>query len=272
MTELQQTEFHILQEFIRICTELNLTYYLVCGSALGAVKYSGFVPWDDDIDVALPRPDYTVFLKQAPALLEDRLFLQNYQTDPAFPAIYSKLRDSHTTFIEKTSASLPINHGVYIDIFPLDGYPYGKISQWWLEARKRIYSAMLQTAFEYPRPKVYALFCRFCRGVGITHHTDRIAAKLDQILSGYTVEDSRFLCNHGNWQGKLEYASADQYDVGVEACFEGLKVRIPLKYNAYLRQKYGDYLREPDEREKLGHHTYSVCDCRTPYTQYEKKS
>ena len=65
MNELQQKEFELLKCFIEICEKLGLTYYLVCGSALGAVKYKGFIPWDDDVDVALPREDYEIFCSKA---------------------------------------------------------------------------------------------------------------------------------------------------------------------------------------------------------------
>ena len=73
MTELQQTEFEILKEFVAVCEQLRLCYYLVCGSCLGAVKYNGFIPWDDDIDVAMPREDYRVFCQKAPSMLPESI-------------------------------------------------------------------------------------------------------------------------------------------------------------------------------------------------------
>ena len=129
MNDLQQTEFKMLKCFVEICNKLNLKYYLVCGTALGAVKYKGFIPWDDDVDVALPREDYEIFCKEAQRLLPKEYFLQTYKTDKAYPSIFAKIRNSNTTYIEKTIAKLPINHGVYIDVFPLDGYPEDKKSQ-----------------------------------------------------------------------------------------------------------------------------------------------
>lgn len=136
MTPIQKKVFQMLQIFTQICDRLQLKYFLVCGSALGAVKYGGFVPWDDDVDVALFRDDYERFCKEAPALLPEQLFLQNFQSDPAFPAIYSKLRNSETTCIEESVAVLPINHGISLDIFPLDGYPKDKKEQERLERKK----------------------------------------------------------------------------------------------------------------------------------------
>ncbi len=79
MTELQTVELELLRQFLAVCEREGLTYYMVCGSALGAVKYGGFIPWDDDIDVALPRADYERFCRVAPGLLPDWCFLQNYR-------------------------------------------------------------------------------------------------------------------------------------------------------------------------------------------------
>ena len=140
MNDLQRAEFEILKIFVDICEKYDLKYYLVCGSALGAVKYSGFIPWDDDIDVALLRSDYDKFCELAPTVLPKNIFLQNFRTDPEFPHIFSKLRNSNTTFIEKGTAHLKINHGVYIDVFPLDGYPVDSKKQISFEKKKKILS------------------------------------------------------------------------------------------------------------------------------------
>ena len=137
MNALQRKELELFQAFLQVCRQLGLSYYLICGSALGAVKYRGFIPWDDDMDLAMLRPEYEVFLAQAPDLLPAHIFLQNYKTDPAFPAIYSKLRYSGTAYIEKAARKLAMHHGIFIDLFPLDGYPAEPARQRRLERRKR---------------------------------------------------------------------------------------------------------------------------------------
>ena len=76
MTDLQQVEFKLLQAVDIVCKQLNIKYYLICGSALGAVKYSGFIPWDDDLDIGLLRPDYEIFVEKAQELLPNSYFLQ----------------------------------------------------------------------------------------------------------------------------------------------------------------------------------------------------
>lgn len=259
-----------MKYFIDICEKLQLQYFLVCGSALGSVKYQGFIPWDDDIDVALFRDDYEIFLAKAPLFLPENLFLQNTYTDTAVPFIYSKLRNSGTTYIETPCADLPINHGIYIDIFPLDGYPVKRSQQICLEIRKKYYTYMLYTVLDIPRcthAKILnALLCL----IGGRHRTAKIVQRYTKMISNYSVGDSDLICNHGNWQGTLEYAAKGQYANGTWGSFEGLKVRIPLDYDAYLSQKYGDWQEDLPDEQKRGHHSYVVCDTSRSYLTYIK--
>lgn len=264
MNELQRTQLELLRQFIRVCEALGLNYYLVCGSALGAVKYGGFIPWDDDIDVALYREDYEVFQEKAQELLPEHVFLQNYRTDSAFPAIFSKLRDSNTTFIERSASRLPIHHGIYIDVFPLDGYPEGKVTSAVFEIRKEVYRRLLSVAF-LPNRWWKWLFIGPFRLLGVHRYTGRIARSYERMISSYPVRDAGIIANHGNWQGRLEYAPKSQYGNGCIGTFEGLPVRLPEDCDGYLRQKYGDYHRELEEAQRHGHHYHTLCDCTLPY-------
>lgn len=266
MTELQKAEFELLKQFVSICNELNLTYYAVCGTALGAAKYNGFIPWDDDIDVGLPRKDYERFLKEAPKRLPAGCFLQNYQSDKAFPHIYSKLRNSATTFVEKSSAHLPINHGIYIDIFPLDGYPEGRIRTYIFEFKKRLHQHLLYAAFDIPRTGVRKHLYDFYHFIGIHKHTNIIVKNFEKLLCAYG--DTDIWCNHGNWQGILEYAPRVQYGKGIETEFEGLRIRIPAQYDAYLSQKYGEWRKDLPREEQVGHHYYEILDLGKSYLEY----
>lgn len=268
MTDIQQIEREILAVFVDICQKLGLRYYLVCGSALGAVKYSGFIPWDDDIDVALPRGDYERFLAEAPNLLPGHLFLQNYRSDPHFPQIYSKLRHSGTTCIEEGARHLPIHHGIALDIFPLDGYPTEKAAQRRLELGKRWYRHLLNTAFGEPPGLRQKLEHRLKRLLGLHRRTARIAQKLDTLLQRYPLEDSPLWCNHGNWQGTLDYAPRDWFGDGREGMFEGLPVILPADTERYLTQKYGNYREDPPRVQQKSHHRYAVVDCGRSYTEY----
>lgn len=268
MNDLQRCQLSILQEFLSVCEMLGLRYYLVCGSALGAAKYGGFIPWDDDIDAALPREDYEAFLEKAPALFPGHLFLQNYHSDPAFPQIYSKLRHSGTTCIEENAAHLPIHHGIGMDIFPLDGYPEGTWAQHLLELKKKGYLHLLATAYAPPKNLRSRLEYRIKRLLGIHRHAAKIAAGYDALLRKCPAETSEIWCNHGNWQGRQEYMPQSWYGEGLLLPFEGLDVRVPKEIHAYLTQKYGDYTADPPKEAQKSHHRFAVVDCEKPYREY----
>ena len=112
---------------------------------------------------------------------------------------------------------------------------------------------------------------KLLRAFGAHKNVFRSVAKFEGIISSYDVEDSEIWCNHGNWQGKLEYAPKWQYGDGADAVFEGLKVRIPERYDEYLTQKYGNWRADLPIEEQVGHHYYAVMDTERPYTYYINK-
>ena len=269
MTELQKKELELLEIFINICEQLGLEYFLVCGTALGAAKYEGFIPWDDDIDVALPRRDYEEFLKRSDEFLPEHLFLQNYRTDPLFPHVFSKLRNSATTYIEKDMSHLNINHGIAIDIFPLDGYPKSKLSRLILRYRKKFLSWQFYCALgDEVQPFKVRFRNKIFRFFGFHKHTDRALGRLEKLISKYPTDFSEIWCNHGNWQGEREYAPRRHYGKGIIKTFEGLNAVIPENYDAYLTQKYGDWRKDLPKNKQKSHHNILIFDTNKPYNDY----
>lgn len=268
MNKLQYEQLELLKIFVKICEKYDLKYYMVCGSALGAVKYSGFIPWDDDIDVALPRPDYDKFCDIASVVLPENIFLQNFRTDPEFPHIFSKLRNSNTTFIEKGTAHLKINHGVYIDVFPLDGHPVDCKQQRIFEFRKKILTWKQYCSLkDKSKMKIRVRNC-FFRILGYHKRTQKTLFKLEKLYKSYDLQSSAAWCNYGNYQGKLEYAPKAQYGEGIKVNFEGIQVNIPEKYDEYLTQKFGNWRADLPIEQQYGHHFYLIFDPMKSYMEY----
>lgn len=253
MTDIQKVSFELLREFIRICDQLELEYFLVCGSALGAVKYGGFIPWDDDVDVAMRREDYERFLAEAPALLPKHMALQNIHTNEAFPLLMTKLVNLKTTLIERSFLQLPIHHGIFLDIFPLDGHPAGKMESRIFEIKKWIYNKVRCAAYLYGY--------RFFR-------LNRIMLRYEALLKSYPCNDSDLICNYANWQGKLDYSPVSEYGSGTWSSFEGIPVRIPENYDAYFSRKYGNWKQELPPEQQVSHHVFLKCDPARPYKTY----
>lgn len=123
LRRLQLGELDILNEFVRICEKHNLTYYLVGGTLLGAVRHQGFIPWDDDIDVGMPREDYDRFAQIAVQELAPHYFYQSPDTDPCYFLSYAKIRKNGTEIYEERFKNAKFHKGIFIDIFPLDFCP-----------------------------------------------------------------------------------------------------------------------------------------------------
>lgn len=123
LRRLQLVELDILTEFVRICDKYGLRYYLVGGTLLGAIRHQGFIPWDDDIDVAMMREDYDRFAQIAAQELDPRYFYQSPDTDPYYFLTYNKIRKNGTEVYEERFKDSKFHKGIFIDIFPLDFCP-----------------------------------------------------------------------------------------------------------------------------------------------------
>ncbi len=113
----------ILKEIIRVCDILHLKYYIIGGTAIGAIFWKGIIPWDDDIDIGMLREDYDRFLCEAPSVLNAGYTLQHFYTEPNTPFYYAKVRKDDSLFVEDSYRNLNIHHGIFIDIFPFDNIP-----------------------------------------------------------------------------------------------------------------------------------------------------
>ena len=123
LKKIQELETDALKIIIDICEKLEIEYFLIGGTALGAIRHNGFIPWDDDIDISMTRDNYIRFLKEAPKYLPKGYFLQTPYNEKNNPYYYSKLRIDGTSFIEYCNHKIKMHHGVYVDIFPYDEVP-----------------------------------------------------------------------------------------------------------------------------------------------------
>lgn len=256
MNTVQKRSFELLCTFTEICEKLGLEYFLVCGSALGAIKYGGFIPWDDDVDVAMKRDDYERFCREAPKFLPEHMVLQNMHSNEAFPLLMTKLVNIDTALIEKNFLQLPIHHGIFLDIFPLDGYPEGKMRQEWFEIKKWTYNKLRCVAYLFGY-RVFGL--------------NRIMVRYERMLKKYKCGSAGLICNYANWQGKLDYSPVEEYGNGTWSTFEGLTVWIPENYDSYFTRKYGDWRQELPEEKQVSHHDFLVCDPSCSYRHYLTK-
>lgn len=266
MNELQKKELVLLEYLNDLCEKNGIPYYLVCGTALGAIKYNGFIPWDDDIDVAMCRCDYEKFLIVANEKQDSRVIVQNHLSDKNISFIYTKLRLQNTTFIEKTVSKTDISHGVYIDVFPLDGYPSDKMKAFIFERKKKLFCRMISST--YYRDKLYKNVIMTPLSLVTKLFRSSLVNAYEQLITSYSCDSSKLWCNFGNSPSNKEYADKEQYGNGVIQSFEGLKICVPEKYDEYLTQKYGDWRADLPKEQQVGHHYAEIIDTTRPYTDY----
>ena len=270
LKNLHNKELEILKTFIEICNKLNLKYFAVYGTALGAVRHKGFIPWDDDIDVAMLREDFERFLKEAPALLPPHLFLQYRDTDPDYNILHAKLRDSNTTFLEPGWEKQKGNQGVFIDIFSWDYIPTKGISAFIFKLKKKYYQNIIATdpkANYWKSPgiknKIRAILQPFINWLYPSRQ--RAARKFDNILKNLPPHTLV-----GNHESTYTYSLEWVKDVKPMS-FENLIVNVPAGVHEHLTTCYGDYMQLPPEEEQVPLHFGGVIDTERPYTYYTEK-
>lgn len=252
---LQLYELKILKEVDRVCRENNITYYLGEGTLLGAVRHAGFIPWDDDVDILMPRADMERFIAISDEKLNPGYKVQFYHNVDQYWVQSPKVRMlEETEFAQSRLRKYTSDVGPYIDIFPLDNAPDFRKADRQNRIIKR-YRRMLflKTGFSRIRnrkDKVYMLCSRFmsCR----TIH-GRIRAKATK----YNGANTDYLCNHGSYYTTVrEFFPREAFGTPVLTQFEDSMFPVPQNAQYILSTTYGNYMKEPPAEEQLPHHSF----------------
>lgn len=254
--EMKKIELNILIYFTEVCEENNLRYYLGGGTLLGAVRHKGFIPWDDDIDVMMPRPDFQ-------KLLSLSINNENYNIIKLGAAGYyynfAKLVDTRTILEEKGIKRID-GLGVYIDIFPLDGMPetpdaLKKRFKELNSIRKRINNTCLLKPKFHRNPFAYLNACRIYNSNKNIDLSSLQKKYLDSALKN-SFDDSEFVFAAGGAYGARDIFPGKWFEKEIELQFENLSVKAFNGYDFYLTQLYGDYMTLPPEDKRVTpHHT-----------------
>lgn len=252
---IQLIQLAILKNVIKICEDHNIRYFLIGGTLIGAIRHKGFIPWDDDIDIGMPRADYDAFIKIAQPELREDYFLQTYVTDPGYPFGYAKIRHRKTLFVEKAVSHLPISQGVYVDIFPLDGVPDNRL----FAALQRIAVLLCESSvWKNINPEVYrSNNLLFNLGVWLLSKAftlNRLRKMIDGIATWCSYDKQNYVSNYFSPWGKRELVPKIYYAGNFKMEFEGVLANIPVGYDLYLRNVYGDYMQLPPVARRVSHH------------------
>lgn len=269
LEELKRIELDLLKAFIDVCKKLNLQYFVAGGTAIGTIRHKGFIPWDDDIDLMMFRDEYNVFINNAQELLPPGYFLQTYSTDTGYMELFAKIRNSNTTFIEKQIQNIDMNHGVFIDIFPIDGYPSGCKGRHLLFRGKLTKLAVASNYF--PKTFKRVVLGNLCKILLFSFNKKTLLRRFDKACSKFRAKDHyQSICYGGVW-GKKEIFLTEHCGDGRIMRFEDVDVFVPQNIEDYLTMKYGDFMQLPPKEKQHSHHGTTVIDTEKPYTFYLSK-
>lgn len=260
LRKLQNIELEILEELDRICTKYSIPYFLDSGTALGAVRHQGFIPWDDDIDIGMMRDDYEKFLRIALTELDQHYFLQTLETDPQCPCLFAKIRKNGTTYQENNKAGMRMHMGIWIDIFPFDYISSDPNEQKRVITKAKKYRNLFMlkkiphlSAGEGHRSAQYYLkaMIRKIAHICLQLFPDRYFKKKIQELidSGKNQKDYVTCLFYGK---PIVWRTNGIVPTG-RIIFEGKEFSSVHDSDYYLKTQYGDYMQLPPKEKRFGH-------------------
>jgi lipopolysaccharide cholinephosphotransferase len=256
--KIQMIEHEILDEFVRVCEKHSLTYFLESGTLLGAVRHKGFIPWDDDVDVGMPRKDYDAFIQLCKTELNPDYYLLSIETQEDFSYCFSKICKKNTLFVDEEMVDKSEWTGIYIDIFPYDNVinfkPLLYVQDFFINKSKAFY--LYKTAKRKKNKSVkYSIFMMVLKCF-----TLKQIQKFRQFPM--TLFRNKKTDYWVQWTGEYrlhkELFHKSLFFPLKEIEFEGVQYKCPNNTHEYLTQVYGDYMKLPPEEERGGHGLLTV--------------
>lgn len=265
--QLKKTLLEMLSWFHNFCIENDLKYFAVGGTLLGAVRHKGFIPWDDDIDLGMPREDYKKLEKLIGNKENGKYYFETPNTTrKGYYYTYGKLFDTDTTLVENSRDKLPM--GVYIDIFPFDGV--GETKE---EAIKYLSSVKKLQDLLAVRVSGIRKGRSFYKNAAVAvariipsflFNDKKLLKKIDSICSGKNFNDSKYVANMNGAWGLREITTREIVGTPKLYDFENIKIYGIEDYDAYLTGVYGNWRQLPPEEKRVSIHDYVYVDLNKP--------
>ena len=266
LKKLQKVQTEILEDFIEVCKKYKLDYFLLGGSGIGAIRHHGFIPWDDDIDVAMTREHYDIFMSVIDKEMGDKYKILTPLTDNRYACNVTHLQKKGTKFIPELSKKLKCDLCIDIDIFPMDKMPDDSKLR-----KKQLNRTWFWSKLLYLRGNggpniplsgwkkiVSAILCQVIHFFLVIF---RISPKwiYQQLLKEqkkYYHLDTKYMCPFEVTMAKTAYISKEEMYPLIDVPFEDITVKMPHDYDIYLTRLFGNYMQMPPEDKRINHCPY----------------
>lgn len=269
LESLHAKELEIFETVAEICDKLNLGYIMTDGTLIGSVRHKGFIPWDDDIDLKMPRDDYERFLRVAPAYLPENLIIQHYTTEKNASNLFIKIVDVKTTFIPKKDLDEEFAQGIFIDIFPVDRISDKPLAVKYAKLRNALYLTFFNlfdreyaASFTNPAKRAVSLLLhKIFRKIGryrFFRFEDKYRKKRHAKGGAYAFAESI---------SQKHLIKFDVFTKRAKLPFEGKEFWGVGDYDTYLSAVFGDYMQLPPPEARINHSPEYV-DTEKSYKEY----
>lgn len=255
--EIKSSLLNILKEIDAFCTENNLTYYLAYGTLLGAARHEGFIPWDDDIDICMPRPDYEKFISSFKRS-DTRYQVVSHFKDKSYPYFFAKVHDTNTILEIKTTYRNRM--GLYVDIFPIDAMPSDKNLQKRYIRKFNFYRNIYNIRsirLSSQRSFLKNIFLMISRLVTFFIPLSYLPYKIDKISKSYKYAEHNLVSIAATADQRL-ILDKELFSDGIKLKFEDMNANVPRAYTEILSKNYGDYLKLPPIEKRVSHHEHKA--------------
>ncbi|MDD7402614.1 MAG: LicD family protein [Butyribacter sp.] len=244
--QVRKTQLGILDHIKKVCDENGIRYFLGAGTLLGAIRHKGYIPWDDDIDINMPYPDY---IKLMEILKDDEIYqpISVYQHQESYPYFFSRVEDTRT-IMKNWEYPFLITSGVSVDLFPIFGLPYQQtdVMPFYDEIRKRN-NQLIESYIVYADAD--------------ENEIEKRKTLIDQIIEmmeKYPYDETENIGYILSKHAEKDIMKRDVYESALEASFEGETYKIMSGYDYYLTALYGDYMELPSEKEQRTTHSFQA--------------
>lgn len=264
--ELQSHLLDLMRILHEVCDRNSIEYYMLGGTMLGAVRHQGFIPWDDDMDIGIPREGYEKLLALPESEWPDFIQIKTNKNSEDLLYPYSKLMNANTTLVEDRLDG--IVEGIYIDIFPLDGAGNHDIF-----AKLHFYRFFWKLGLLYNNQdhgRKSTLPRRIVQWYARKRNTRKLYSNVEKCLKSVSFTKSRLIGNFPGAWGFREVMPKSIMGKPRLYKFEDMMLYGPEAYDLYLKSLYGDYMKLPPVEKRKSHHRFIHVDLNLPYKLYKK--